>query len=127
VVWVCKYRRRILKPGVIASLERMLPTMLDAFPGASLERIGFDRDHLHMVMLIPPKYAISDVMRSLKSRSYSALRAEFPWIVNASRGRKKVVWSPGFYVSSVGANKATIAKYVADQGKRDSGQEKLDL
>jgi putative transposase len=43
-------------------------------PGVTLETIGFDRDHLHMVMSMPPKCSIFSVMGQLKSQSSSKLR-----------------------------------------------------
>ena len=62
VVWVCKYRRRILKPGVCSYIRKTLPHLLKSIPGVEIETIGFDLDHLHMIIVIPPKYRISDVM-----------------------------------------------------------------
>lgn len=67
VVWVCKYRRRILNPGVCEYLDRCLRKCIKSMSGVELETIGFDKDHLHMVMLIPPKYSIAEVMGQLKS------------------------------------------------------------
>jgi len=54
-------------------------------PGVELETIGFDQDHLHLIMVIPPKYSISDVMGRLKSQSSSHLRRSFKWL-------SKVYW-----------------------------------
>jgi putative transposase len=47
-------------------------------PGVKLETIGFDKDHLHMVMSIPPRYSIALVMGKLKSQSSSQIRESFP-------------------------------------------------
>ena len=55
VVWVCKYRRRILNPAVCGYIRKILPTLLRSMPGVQVEMIGFDKDHLHMVIVIPPK------------------------------------------------------------------------
>jgi putative transposase len=74
VVWVCKYRRKVLNLGVEATMRKLLPHLLRSMPGTSLETIGFDKDHLHFVMVIPPKYAIATVMGTLKSQSASYLR-----------------------------------------------------
>ncbi|WP_233231666.1 IS200/IS605 family transposase [Tichowtungia aerotolerans] len=74
VVWVCKYRRRILMPGVRSYLEKVLRGLQRSMPGVEIEIIGFDGDHMHMVMVIPPKYSISDVMENMKSRSSSVMR-----------------------------------------------------
>ena len=121
VVWVCKYRRRILKPAVEASTRRVMPHLLRSMPGVKVETIGFDRDHLYFVMVIPPKYAIAEVMTKLKSQSASALRAQFPWLAQVY-WKENIIWSPGYFVSSVGIDEKTIQNYVEHQGQRDSGQ-----
>lgn len=93
-------------------------------PGVAVETIGFDQDHLHMVMVIPPKYAIASVMGALKSQSASTLRADFPWLQRVY-WNENIVWSPGYFVSSVGADEQTIHNYVENQGKQDEGQLEL--
>jgi len=62
IVWVCKYRRRIVKSGICEYLKKCLNKLLRSMPGVELETIGFDEDHVHMIMIIPPKYSIADVM-----------------------------------------------------------------
>ncbi len=57
VVWVCKYRRRILNPGVCGYLRKLVPKLLRSMPGVTVETIGFDRDHVHLVMGIPASFA----------------------------------------------------------------------
>nr|WP_061039967.1 transposase [Vibrio coralliirubri] len=51
--------------------------LLRSLPGVEIETIGFDKDHLHMMKLIPPKYSISDVMGKLKSQSSHRMRKGF--------------------------------------------------
>jgi len=126
VIWVCKYRRRILKPGLQQYLRRVLPKLLRSMPGVELETIGFDHDHLHMVMVIPPKYSISSLMGRLKSQSSSYLRKSFRWLSKVY-WKENIVWSPGYFVSSVGVDEATIKSYVEHQGKKDSGQLRTEL
>ena len=87
-------------------------------PGVKIETIGFDKDHLHMVMTIPPKYSISSVMGKLKSQSASHLRRKFSWLSKVY-WKENIVWSPGYFVSSVGVDKETIIKYVEHQGLQD--------
>jgi putative transposase len=122
IVWVCKYRRRILKPGVEAYLEKVLRGLLRSMSGVTMETIGFDLDHLHMVMVIPPKYAVAEVMGQLKSQSAAQLRRKFTWLTKVY-WKEHVVWSPGYFVSSVGVDEATIRHYVEYQGRQDSGQQ----
>ena len=126
IVWVCKYRRRILNPGVCGYIRKILPKLLRSMPGVNLETIGFDKDHLHMVMSIPPKYSISDVMGRLKSQSASRLRDHFSWLTKVY-WNENIVWSPGYFVSSVGLDEKTIKQYVEHQGRQDSGQLQLKL
>ena len=95
-------------------------------PGVEIEMIGFDRDHLHMVMIIPPKYSISDVMGNLKSRSSSVMRKKFTWLAKVNL-KENIMWSPGYFVSSVGIDEKTIKNYVEQQGRQDTGQLRKEL
>ncbi|MBD3217279.1 MAG: IS200/IS605 family transposase [candidate division Zixibacteria bacterium] len=121
VVWVCKYRRKILKPGVCSYIRKTFPGLLRSMAGVRLESIGFDEDHLHMLMTIPPRYSISSVMGRLKSRMASRMRKFFPWLAKVY-WKENIVWSPGYFVSSVGLDEKTIRRYVELQGQQDSGQ-----
>lgn len=126
IVWVCKYRRRILNPGLCGYFRRILPKLLKGMPGVKLEMIGFDEDHLHMVMSIPPKYSIASAMGRLKGQSSSQLRKRFSWLSKVY-WNDSIVWSPGYFVSSVGIDEETIKNYVAHQGHQDLGQLQLEL
>ena len=101
VVWVCKYRRKVLSPGVESTLRKLLPQLLRSMPGAAIETIGFDRDHLHTVIIILPKYAIATVMATLKSQSASYLRKKYPFLTKVY-WKENIVWSPGYFISSIG-------------------------
>jgi len=126
VVWVCKYRRRILNPGICGYIQKIMPKLLRSMPGVVVETIGFDKDHMHMVMSIPPKYSISTVMGKLKSQSASQLRKAFPWLCKVY-WNENILWSPGYFVSSVGVDEETIKRYVEHQGCQDSGQLRMKL
>ena len=93
VVWVCKYRRRILNPGVSNYVDKVLKKLLRSMPGVEIETIGFDLDHLHMVMVVPPKYSIAMVMGRMKSQSASELRKRFAWLSKVY-WEENIVWSP---------------------------------
>ena len=97
--------------------------------GVIIEDLGIDeemRDHLHLVIKIPPRYSASDVVAELKSKSASGLREKFPWI-HKVYWKENIVWSPGFFLSTVGVNETVIKNYVRWQGKQDSGQAQLNL
>ncbi len=95
-------------------------------PGVEIEMIGFDGDHLHMVMIIPPKHSISSVMGRLKSQSSSRMRKKFHWL---SKGywKENIMRSLGYFISSVGVDEETIKRYVEYQGRKDSGQLRQEL
>ena len=80
VVLVTKYRRKILNSGIVEYLRCVLPQLVRSMPGVKLEQMGFDEDHMHFVIGIPPKYAIADVMCELKTRSASLLREKFDFL-----------------------------------------------
>lgn len=83
-------------------------------------------DHIHMVMIIPPKYSVSDVVGRLKGMTGSELRKEFSWL---GRGywKENIVWSPGYFVSTVGVDEEAVLKYVQWQHRQDLGQAQLEL
>ena len=91
-------------------------------PGVILETYGSDLDHIHMVIDIPPKYSVADVMGELKSRTSSTMRRKFKWLEKVY-WKENILWSPGYFVSSVGVDEQTIKRYVAYQGRQDSGQQ----
>ena len=126
IVWVCKYRRRILNPGVCSYLKIVLDKLQRSMPGVCIETIGFDGDHVHMVIVIPPKYSIADVMGKMKSQSASAMRQQFSWLGRVY-WKENIVWSPGYFVSSVGVDEERIKNYVLHQSHQDSGQLRLKL
>ncbi len=79
-----------------------------------------------MVMIIAPKYAVSDVIGQIKQSTSAQLRKKFAWLAKAY-WKENIVWSPGYYVSTIGLKEENILKYVKWQAHQDSGQAKLDL
>ena len=126
IVWIPKYRQRILNPEVKAYLEELFPKILEQIPGCEIITYNIQVDHIHMVMIIPPKYAVSDVIAQVKMRTSSELRKKFDWL-HKRYWRENVVWSPGYFVSTVGVERGRILKYVEYQERQDSGQAKLEL
>ena len=126
VVWVCKYRRRVLNPGVEGYIRKIMPKLLRSMPGVTIKKMGFDGDHVHLVMTVPPSQRISDVMGKLKSQSSGLIRDKFSWLSKVY-WKRKIFWSPGYFVSSVGVDEEVILRYVENQGKEDLGQLRMQL
>jgi putative transposase len=126
VVWIAKYRRRILNPGVQGYLSKLFPKIIKGIPGCEIIEQNIQEDYIHMLMMIPPKCAVSDVIGEIKQQTASKLREKFAWL-NEVHWKESVVWSPGYFVSTVGLDEGHITKYVRWQAHQDSGQAKLDL
>jgi len=126
IVWIPKYRRRILNPGVRGYLSKLFPKTLRRMPGCEIMEQNIQDDHIHLLMVIPPKYAVSDVVGEIKQYTASKLREKFAWMEKVY-WRERVVWSPGYYVSTVGLDERQITEYIKWQSHQDSGQAKLDL
>ena len=97
--------------------------------GVTIEELGIDgemKDHVHLVMIIPPKFNASDVIARLKAESASKMRKKFNFLGKVY-WKENVVWSPGFFLSTIGVNEKVIKNYVRWQGKQDSGQSQLKL
>ncbi len=126
IVWIPKYRRRILNPGVKGYLSKLLPKIVRTMPGCEIVELNIQSDHIHMVMVIPPKYAVSEVIGEVKQYTARELRKKFAWLGKVY-WKERVVWSPGYFVSTVGLDEKAITEYVKWQGHQDSGQAKLEL
>ena len=126
VVWIPKYRRRILNPGVGAYLSKLFPTLLRQMPGVEIVVQNIQVDHIHTVMIIPPRYAVSEVIGRLKGQSASLLRKQCAWLSKVYWA-ENIVWSPGYFVSTVGIDEAKIIRYVEYQQRQDSGQAQLEF
>ena len=126
VVWIPKYRRRILNPGVKGYWSKLFPKVMKRMPGCEMIEQNIQDDHIHMLMVIPPKYAVSDVIGEIKQYTASRPRKKSAWLEKVY-WKENVVWSPGYFVSTVGLDEKQITEYVKWQGHQDSGQASLDL
>ena len=126
VVWIPKYRHRILNPGVRGYVIKLFPKVLATMPGCEIVEYNILVDHIHMVIIIPPKYSVSDVIGRIKGMTSNNLRKKFSWLKKVY-WKENIVWSPGYFVSTVGVDEEKILKYVQWQEHQDSGQAKLEL
>jgi putative transposase len=111
---------------VAGYLEKLWPKIMRGMPGVEMVQQNIQVDHIHTIMIIPPKYSVSEVIGRLKGQSASKLRKKFTWLENVY-WKENLVWSPGYFVSTIGLNEDQIIKYVKWQESQDSGQAKLVL
>ena len=107
-------------------MQKVLRKILREMPGVEMIEQNIQVDHMHTVMVIPPKYAVSDVIGRIKGRSASELRKRFRWLEKVY-WKENIVWSTGYFVSTVGLDEQEIIKYVRWQQSQDLGQAKLEL
>jgi len=82
-------------------------------------------DHVHMLVSIPPKRSVSSFMGYLKGKSALMM---FDTHANLKyKFRNRHFWAEGYYVSTVGLNAETIAKYIREQETHDQAIDKLSV
>ena len=125
LVWIPKYRKRVLKGDLKDFLAKRLGEIQEYPPDIEVEQFSIQADHVHLVVVIPPQCAVSAIVGKIKANTSREIRQHFPWV-------KKVYWrnefwSVGFFSSTVGIDEAVIKRYVEFQEKVDTGQLKLQL
>ncbi len=125
LVWIPKYRRRVLKGDLKEFVAQRLTEIHEFYPAVEIQQWSIQIDHVHVIAVIPPKYAVSAIVGKIKANTSREIRQRFPEI-------KKVYWrhefwSPGFFSSTVGIEEAVIKRYVEFQEKVDKGQLTLQL
>ena len=96
------------------------------FPDVAILEANTDQDHVHLLISIPPKYAVSEVVGRLKGGSARAMRRKFTFLNDVYYGADGM-WSDGYFVSTVGVNESIIKRYIEQQGLEDGGQAELEL
>ena len=125
VVWVPKYRFRILSGAVKDSLESGIHAIC-GYAGCEVVELNVQLDHVHLLMMAPPKLSISDLLGRLKGQTSMRMFRQFPHL------RKKPYWgyhfwSKGYCVDTVGLDADMIRKYVRYQEKEERQLEQLQL
>ncbi len=126
LVFATKYRRKIFNDGLFAYMLERLKQLKTCYPEIDILKINHDVDHIHLLVVIPPKFSVSQVVRIIKSNTSKDLKKKFPFLKDVYWGTDGI-WSDGYFVSTVGVNEETIKRYIENQGKEDSGQAQLVL
>ena len=122
IVLVPKYRRKVvygkLRKDIGAILRRLCEYKhVEIIEGHAMP------DHIHMLLSIPPSISVSDFMGYLKGKS-TLMIFERHAHLKYKYGRR-VFWAKGYYVSTVGGNKAAIQKYIREQETQDMVSDQL--
>ena len=123
---VSKYRRKIFNAGSFTYFKEIMKGIRERLPEIVVLELNHDVDHIHLLLSIPPKMRVSDVVRHIKSNSGRLMKRKFEYMRKAYWGVDGI-WSDGYFVSTVGVNESVIQKYIQKQGQEDRGQAQLEL
>ncbi len=124
IVWCPKYRFKILR-GEFGEAVRDVIQQLCQWKGIEIIEGRVMMDHLHLVLSIPPRYSVSEVLGFLKGKSAIKIFDRYPLLKRRYWGRH--FWVKGYYASTVGLDERTIRKYVKNQLEQDQVDEQLEL
>ena len=126
IVLATKYRRQVFNDGIFEYMQDKLKEVREHYPEIEILEIEHDKDHIHMLISIPPKMSVGSVIRIIKINTSRRLKEKFPFLKDIYWGTDGV-WSDGYFVSTVGINEQIIQRYIQYQGREDSGQAQLVL
>jgi putative transposase len=123
LIFCPKYRRRILKDEIREYARREIENLLRQKEGIEIIEMNVQSDHVHLVVWIPPKYSISEVMGYLKGKLAIRIFQRYEKLGKQFRGRH--LWGRGYCVSTIGIDEQRIGEYVQWQKKKEQEIEKL--
>ena len=124
LVFAPKYRRQIIYGKIKADVAQILSTLCKR-KGIEIIEAECCKDHVHMLVRIPPKYSFSEIMGYLKGKS-SLMIFEKHANLKYKYGNRHF-WCRGYYVDTVGKNTKKIQEYIANQLKDDLEADQLTL
>ena len=126
IVFSTKYRRKVLTKGMEEYLKIKVREVSRHYPEIVFLAVNTDQDHLHMLLSIPPKVAVSQAVSLIKANTGRAMRRKFPFLDKVYWGTEGI-WSIGYFVSTRGIDAEIIKRYIEYQGVEDSGQAPLEF
>ena len=124
IVFAPKYRRQVIYGKIKADIGKMLRKLCEYKQIEILEAEAC-KDHIHMLISVPPKYSISQIMGYLKGKSSLMIFEKYANLKYKYGNRH--FWCRGFYVDTVGRNKKAIAEYIRNQLHEDHEAEQLSI
>ena len=116
-VWVPKYRHRILDGQVKQEVEKCLRLFCDQLKCCIVE-LNIQKDHIHLLVKIPPKVSISKMMGVVKGRTAIRVFKQFPNLKQRPYWGNHF-WAPGYCVDTVGMDAEMIQKYIKYQERQE--------
>jgi len=124
VVWIPKYRRKTLFGELRSNLVEVFHELARQKESKIIEG-HLQPDHIHMLISIPPKYSIAQVIGYMKGKS--AIHIARTYLGQRKNYNGMSFWARGYFVTTVGADEETVRIYIRDQEKEDLRVEQLSL
>lgn len=125
IVWVPKYRYRVLTGEVAQEVEKLIRAFSHQMKCEIIE-LNVQIDHVHLLVMIPPKISISDYMGAIKGRTAIRILNQFKKL-RQKRYWGNHFWAKGYCVDTVGLDSEMIRKYVKYQEAHEKRVEQRQL
>ena len=112
LVFVAKYRKKVFTKEILDDMQVIFEKVCSKFEAQLVEFDG-ESDHVHLLVIYPPKVAISSLVNSLKGASSRILRTKHPEIKSKLWGN--ALWSPSYFAASCGGAPIGIIKHYIQQ------------
>ena len=124
VVFIPKYRKKVIFGQIRAELGDAFRRLAEQ-KESRIEEGNLMIDHVHMLISIPPKYAVSKVIGYIKGKSAIHIARTYAERKRNFSGQK--FWARGYFVSTVGRDEQVIREYIQHQESEDRRIDQLDL
>ena len=124
IVFAPKYRRQIIYGKIKEDIGKMLRKLCE-YKGVEIHEAEACKDHIHMLVSIPPKYSVSQIMGYLKEKSSLMIFEKYANLKYKYGNRH--FWCRGYYVSTVGRNRRAIEQYIRNQLQEDYADDQMSL
>ena len=124
IVFTPKYRRKVVYGQIRSDIGEILRRLCE-YKGVEIIEGHLMPDHVHMLLAIPPKHGVSSVMGCLQGKSSLMIFDKHANLKYKFGNRR--FWAEGYYVSTVGLDEATIAKYIREQEASDIALDRLSV
>ena len=124
IVFAPKYRRKVFYGQKRREIGKILRTLCE-WKKVNIIEAEVCRDHIHMLVEIPPKESVSGFMGYLKGKSSLMIYEQFLELKYEYRNRE--FWCRGYYVDTVGKNAKKIEEYIKNQLEEDKASEQLTI
>ena len=124
IVFAPKYRRQVIYREIKVDIGKILRKLCNQ-KGVEIIEAELCPDHVHMLVSIPPKYSVSQIMGYLKGKS-SLMIFDRHANLKYKYGNRHF-WCRGYYVDTVGRNKKAIEQYIRNQLQQDYEDDQLSI